>query len=97
MQTVSRTFAVLSAFALVLMVFGTLWAASPELINLNEASVEQLAQLDRIGPAYAAKIVEYRELNGPFLTLEDIMKVKGIGPKTLEVNKDRMTVDKKIT
>jgi len=49
-------------------------------------------QLKRIGPKYAERIIEYREKNGPFKTPEDIMKVKGIGPKTFELNKDMITV-----
>jgi len=41
---------------------------------------------------YAERIVEYREKVGPFLTPEDIMKVKGIGEKTWEANKDKISV-----
>jgi competence protein ComEA len=68
-------------------------AAEGEKININTASVEELAKLDRIGPKYAERIVQYREINGPFEKPEDIMKVKGIGQKTLEVNKDRIIVE----
>jgi len=62
-------------------------------ININTASVEQLASLKRVGPKYAERIVQYREANGPFAKAEDIMKVKGIGPKTYEANKDIITVE----
>ena len=61
-------------------------------ININTASVEELVKLNRIGPKYAEMIVQYRESNGPFVRVEDIVMVKGIGPKTLDVNKDVMTV-----
>ena len=61
-------------------------------ININEATVEELAQLKNVGPGYAQRIVEYREENGAFEKPEDIMKVKGIGPKTWELNKDRIIV-----
>jgi len=62
-------------------------------ININEASVAELTQLKRIGPKIGKRIVEYRENYGPFVLPEDIMKVKGIGPKTFQLNKDRITVE----
>ncbi|HUV59882.1 MAG TPA: helix-hairpin-helix domain-containing protein [Desulfatiglandales bacterium] len=62
-------------------------------ININEASVAELTQLKRIGPKIAKRIVEYRENHGPFVQPEDIMNVKGIGPKTFKLNKDRITVE----
>lgn len=62
-------------------------------ININTATVEQLATLKRVGQKYAERIVQYREANGPFAKAEDIMKVKGIGPKTYEANKDIIIVE----
>jgi len=55
--------------------------------------VEELVKLKRVGPKYAEKIVEYREANGLFQSPEEIMKVKGIGQKTYEVNMDAITVE----
>ena len=63
-----------------------------EKININKASVEEFTRLKRIGAKIAQRIVEYQEKNGPFETPEDITKVKGIGSKTFELNKDRITV-----
>ena len=87
----------ISAFITVLAVVVSLsmpvWAEEPEKININTATVKQLVELKRIGPKYAAKIVEYRETNGPFASPEEIMKVKGIGKKTYEANKDVITVE----
>jgi competence protein ComEA len=57
-------------------------------ININKATVDELCNLKRIGPSYAQRIVDYREQNGPFQKPEDIMKVKGIGLKTFEANKE---------
>jgi competence protein ComEA len=54
------------------------------LININTASVDELDTLPGIGPTTAQKIVDYRDENGPFSTLEDIMNVSGIGPATFE-------------
>jgi competence protein ComEA len=55
--------------------------------------VKQLTALTQIGHKKAERILEHREKNGPFEQLEDIMKVKGIGSKTFEVNKDRIAVE----
>ena len=70
-----------------------LWAQETEKININTASVLELTQLKRIGPTIAQRIVDYREKHGQFELPEDIMKVKGIGPKTFELNKDRIAVE----
>ena len=64
-----------------------------EKINLNTATLEELMTLDRIGPNYAQRIIDYRETHGAFEQIEEIMKVKGIGPKTFEANKDKITVE----
>ena len=53
-------------------------------VNVNEAGIDQLALLPRIGPAVAQRIVEFREENGAFKTVEDLMLVRGIGEKTFE-------------
>ena len=71
---------------------GTCCVSAMDKVNINTASVEQLMQLDRVGASYAQRIVEYREKYGPFQAPEDIMKVKGIGKKTWEANKDRIVV-----
>ena len=88
-----RVWAVIIAIVFILTISGTVWAKDTEKININTATVEQLVQLQRIGPSYAAKIIEYRKANGPFEKPEDIMKVSGIGPKTFEVNKDRISIE----
>lgn len=61
-------------------------AAAPTgaLVNLNTASAAELETLPGIGPAYAARIIAYREEIGPFQRVEDVVAVRGIGPRTLE-------------
>lgn len=51
-------------------------------IDINAASVQELQELPRVGAVVAQRIVDYREKNGKFTRIEDIMKVKGIGEKT---------------
>lgn len=62
-----------------------------ELININTASREELDTLPGIGPTIAQRIIDYREENGPFQTIEDIVNVSGIGPATFENIKDLIT------
>ena len=63
-----------------------------ELVNINTASLEELDSLPGIGPTTAQKIIEYREQNGPFQAIEDIMNVSGIGPATFEELQDLITI-----
>ena len=57
-------------------------AAQKATINLNTATVEQLATLPGIGPKTAERIVEYRTKSGGFKKIEELMNVKGIGEKS---------------
>ena len=61
-------------------------------ININKATAEQLMEIKGIGESYAKRIVEYREKNGPFKKIEDIMDVQGIGTKIFESIKDKITI-----
>ena len=80
------------AMTAVLLFAGAALAADDTRIDLNTATVEQLMTLDRIGEVVAQRIVAYRDQNGPFAVVEDLMKVKGVGEKVFERNKDRVTV-----
>ncbi|CAB4596787.1 unannotated protein [freshwater metagenome] len=61
-------------------------------IALNRASTKELETLDGIGPVLAARIVAYRSQNGPFLTVEDLLKVSGIGSAKFAQFKDKLRV-----
>jgi competence protein ComEA len=92
MHTTKQWIALFTALAMVMIFAGTVAAETQTKININTASVQELAQLDRVGPKYAERIVAYRTENGPFTAPEDIMLVAGIGEKTFEANKDRIVV-----
>lgn len=62
-------------------------------INLNTATQSDLETLPGIGPAIAGRIIEYRDANGPFATIDDIQNVSGIGPSTFDNIKDFITVE----
>ncbi len=62
------------------------------LININTASISELITLDSIGVATAEKIIEYRIINGAFLTISDIKNVNGIGDLTFEKIMHKITV-----
>jgi competence protein ComEA len=66
--------------------------SSSGLININSASASELESLSGIGEVLAATIVEYRDQNGPFASVEDLMDVSGIGPATLDEIRDQVTV-----
>jgi competence protein ComEA len=75
-----------------LVLAGGAWAEGVGKVNINKASVEELTSLKGIGPNYAQKIVDYRKKVGEFKKAEDITNVPGIGQKTWEANKDKITI-----
>jgi competence protein ComEA len=62
-------------------------------VNINTASKEDLMLLPGIGPAYADRIIEYRNKKHSFRDIAEIMEVKGIGEKTFDQLKDKITVE----
>lgn len=62
-------------------------------INVNTADAELLAELPGIGPSRAAAIIEEREANGAFDSVEDLKRVSGIGPATVDRMQDQVTFE----
>lgn len=62
------------------------------IVNINRATKAEFDSLTGIGPVIAGRIISYRNQNGPFVTLEDLLKVSGIGEKTLSRIRSRLTV-----
>lgn len=59
---------------------------------MNQANLQQLQTLNGVGEKKAQAIIEYRQKNGGFKTVDELVNVKGIGPKLLEKNKARLVL-----
>ena len=69
------------------------FAADP--MDINSASAQEIAEvLSGVGPARAKAIVQYRQDNGPFTSIDQLTDVKGVGAKTIEKNKAMIRVGK---
>lgn len=67
-------------------------AQDSRVLDLNLATAPELEALNGIGPSLAQRIVEYRQQHGPFKTVDDLLAIVGIGPKSLEAFRDQVKV-----
>jgi competence protein ComEA len=95
MTTRTRSLCALLALVAALTAFPA--TAGDGKVNVNQADATQLALLPRVGPAVAQRILDYRQANGPFKTLEDLMLVRGIGERTFELLKPHVTLSGETT
>ncbi|WP_282022878.1 helix-hairpin-helix domain-containing protein [Priestia flexa] len=72
---------------------GSVEKSDSGVVNLNTATLEDLQTLNGIGPSKAQAILTYREENGPFKTVEDLLQVSGIGEKSLEKIKAEIAIN----
>lgn len=86
---------------LALVASTTLVAAAPAndsaVVNVNTATASELEFLPRIGPALAGRILEFRDANGPFKTVDELVAVRGIGEKSLELLRPYVTTSGETT
>ena len=79
------------AISLSLLFFSSCFAGT---VDINSADAATLAkQINGIGPGKAQAIVDYREQNGPFKSVDDLVLVRGIGAKTVVKNRDKLSVN----
>jgi len=67
----------------------SIWAWAQQPVNINSASAEEIAEaLKGVGQSKAAAIVTYRDENGPFKHVDELVNVKGIGIRTVDINRE---------
>ncbi|MGB3562550.1 MAG: helix-hairpin-helix domain-containing protein [Thermoanaerobaculia bacterium] len=93
MHLTNRVVMSLLLVVLLLSTAGSLAAEASGVVNINTADSEELSLLPRVGPTVAQRIVDFRQENGRFQTLEDLMLVRGIGEKTFELIKPYITLE----
>jgi len=96
MSFVSHRFSqVVASSCFALLLFAASFSAFATSVDINTADADTLAtELNGVGAAKAAAIVAYRESNGPFKQLEDLLQVKGVGEKILEKNRAILVIQK---
>ncbi|MDD5716383.1 MAG: helix-hairpin-helix domain-containing protein [Sulfuricurvum sp.] len=75
-------------FSLLLLVISLAYGS----ININKASSAQLQTLNGIGPTKALEIIKYRKSHGNFKNVDELVNVKGIGPKTVQNLKSQVSI-----
>lgn len=93
LQFGARQIFLAGVFAFCAVAATAVWAGEA-LVNINTDTPEVLAEgLSGVGLAKAYRIVEHREAHGPFVTVEELLEVKGIGASIVERNRERVVLD----
>jgi competence protein ComEA len=94
MGTVRAVWAVVLAATMLASIAGVALGEEAAPLDINRATAQELEALPGVGPALAKRIVEFREIHGAFKSVEDLLKVQGIGEKVLARLRDRVTVSR---
>ncbi|MEE4202974.1 MAG: helix-hairpin-helix domain-containing protein [Halieaceae bacterium] len=90
----SRSGWLAALFVVVLLAVAGSAFAQDSVVNVNTATPEELSQvLMGVGLAKARRIVEYREMHGPFEHPDELAEVRGIGPATVDKNRERIELE----
>lgn len=93
-----RNFSLIVMILSIILVAGFATAEGDHgVVNINKASAEQLQLLPRIGPALAGRILEFREKNGDFKTVDELRAVRGVGERSLESLRPYLSVSGETT
>ncbi|HRP94971.1 MAG TPA: helix-hairpin-helix domain-containing protein [Rhodocyclaceae bacterium] len=84
----------LRTLVLALALLAPFAATAADAVDINTADAATLEQVKGIGPAKANAIIEFREANGPFASVDELVRVPGIGEKTLQQLRDQLTARK---
>ena len=95
----NRLATVVLVLALAALIVGVNDAGSTTkgVVNVNTATAQQLQLLPRIGPSLAERIIAFRETNGPFKKVDELVAVRGIGSKSLESLRPYVVTEGKTT
>ena len=86
----NRFIAMLVALLMVFAFTAPVTGQDTERVNINKASAAELAKLQEVGPKFAVRIIEYRQKYGPFKLTEELMEIRGIGPRTYDRIRDQI-------
>lgn len=83
-----------SLFALLATALFSIWAWAAQPVNINSADAEEIAEsLKGVGMSKAEAIVNYRNENGEFTHIDELVNVKGIGIRTVDINREYIMLD----
>lgn len=98
MKTFNTRIKTIIAAALLSLCLSGLVSAEMPVVDVNTATAEQLAEaLQGVGPAKAAAIIAYREANGDFEHIDELVNVRGIGMATVDRNRERIELGERET
>ena len=86
---------ILKTLIIVFFLFTGGFNYAADTIDINSADKETLMAVKGVGEMRAEAIIDYREVNGPFGSIEELMEVEGIGQATLDANRDILIVTSK--